>query len=87
MKCLCAQETLCGDAYKEWRRSSSYSFFQYYINVSGEVHAGSVISAIQGVYGCASDVMEPVLFISLDMKRGPRCGYAHSQVMVRGSIL
>lgn len=62
-------------------------FLSVLCNVSGEVHAGSVISVIRGVYGCASDVMEPVLFISFTVRRGPHCGYGHGQVMVRESIL
>jgi hypothetical protein len=88
MKCLCTQEPLCGDVYKEWRRSSSYSSCHYYINVSGEVHAGSVISVIQGVCGCESDFIKPILFISFTIKRGPHYGYAHGQVRrVRESVL
>jgi hypothetical protein len=62
-------------------------FLSVLYNVIGEVHAGSVISVIQCVYGCASDVMEPILFISFTIKHGPRCGYAHGQAMVRESIL
>jgi len=54
---------------------------------SGEVHAGSVISVIRGVYGCASDVIEAVLFITFTIRRGPHCGYGHGQVMVRESII
>jgi len=62
-------------------------FLSVLYNVSGKVHAGSVIFVVRGVYGCASDVMEPVLFISFTTKHGPRCGYSHGQVMVGESIL
>jgi len=62
-------------------------FLPVLYNVIGEVHACSVISVIRGVYGCASDVMEPVSFMSFTIKHGPRCGYAHGQVMARESIL
>jgi hypothetical protein len=61
-------------------------FLSILYNVSGEVHAGSVISVIRGVYGCALDVMETVLFISFTIRRGPHCGYGRVQVMVRESI-
>lgn len=62
-------------------------FLSVLCNVSDEVHAGSVISVIRGVYGCASDVVEPFLFLSFSLKRGPLCGYADGQVMFRESIL
>jgi hypothetical protein len=52
-------------------------FLSVLCNFIGEVHAGSATSVIRGVYVCASDVMEPVLFISFAIKHGPRCGYAH----------
>jgi len=62
-------------------------FLSVLYNVSGEVHAGSVISVIWCVYVCTSDVMETVLFISFTIRRGAHCGYGHGRVMVRESIL